>query len=414
MTTPRHWIPPYALLAGQLFHGMSWLVLALSAWPDAMGLTWPGLAWVHLVALGWLSMSALAVLLHVVPGFMDVEWVGEGVVRWSLLPFGLGVAGLVAGFLMERAAWLAWSATLIVAALVTYAVPALLTVFRIRPEVGQRAPFRVAFSYVLLMFLAAGLLGLTMAGGLAGWQVPGWWPRLLPIHALMAGGGWLTLLIWGVSTRTAFRVTETPRRKLPFHGRASAMLSLGLIPLVVGLWPGVPVWLFGLGLLPVSLAVLLYVVDLLPVLWRASTPHRPPVAFLRMTLVYLLGVLGLGWGLALGQSSWQLAFGFLALVGWMGQSVNGYALHIGIRLLSTVRRGEADETEPIDLLSRPLSWLSFGAFQLAVLLGTVALLMGSGGLLNLAGWSGLAAWLLWIANVRKAWRRAAILPTESP
>lgn len=407
MSETRPWIPPYAMAAAQLAHGLSWLILAVGTWPPAMGLFFPGLAWVHLVALGWLTLTALAVLVHVIPGFLDVAWRGETLARWSLMPFAGGVVGLVAGFWWQEPNWLALAAPAIMLGLMGYGFPAWLTVLSFRPPPGERAPFRGAFTFVLGVLVTVAALGLTMAWGLAGWPAPVWWPRLLPAHALLAGGGWLTLLIFGVSTRTAFRITGRPRRRLPFHGWTSALFSMGIVLMV---WPP----LSGVGLVLVSLGCLLYVWDLAAVLWRPPTLHRPPVVFVAFTLAYLVGVLILGWGIWLGHSAWQPAFAFLALAGWIGQSVNGYALHIGIRLLATLVRGDEDETEPGELLVPLWSWVSLVLFQLAVVGGTWSLLNDMPRALNLAGWAGLLGWAVWLLNVRQAWRRAVILPGESP
>lgn len=37
------------------------------------GFSMPGLAWIHLVALGWLTLSSLCMLFHVLPGFQGLH-----------------------------------------------------------------------------------------------------------------------------------------------------------------------------------------------------------------------------------------------------------------------------------------------------------------------------------------------------
>ena len=69
-TRERAWIPPWSLLAAQLSHGISWALLLLAP---------PGLAWVHLVALGFLSLPALGILVHVLKGFLDRLFKGDSV-----------------------------------------------------------------------------------------------------------------------------------------------------------------------------------------------------------------------------------------------------------------------------------------------------------------------------------------------
>jgi hypothetical protein len=65
----RFWIPPLPLAAGLVFQLGAWALVIADAVAPGAGLE---LAWVHAVAVGWLSATALAVLLHVVPAFTDL------------------------------------------------------------------------------------------------------------------------------------------------------------------------------------------------------------------------------------------------------------------------------------------------------------------------------------------------------
>jgi hypothetical protein len=55
------------------------------------GASTPAIAWVHLVALGWLSLIALSVMLFVVPQFVEIEWRGD---VWARLDQELKARGL--------------------------------------------------------------------------------------------------------------------------------------------------------------------------------------------------------------------------------------------------------------------------------------------------------------------------------
>lgn len=409
----RPWIPPAALLAGQLAHGASWLMLLAFAWPPTPGLSMSALAWIHTVALGWLTLTALGVLVHVIPGFLDIEWVAEGVARWSLLPFGIGVAALVTGFALSAPLALSVGSGLILLGLVGFMGPALATVLTFRPPAGTKAPFRSAFIIVLGALGVAAALGATMAWALAGapWgQVLAWLP---PIHAVLAGGGWLTLLIIGVSTRTLFPVTGRRRVKLRFHGMVSGGLSVGLVLLLIGLMPGVGhlAWRWA-GLAAIVLAAVLYGIDSAKLVIGAPNDHKPPIAFVAMTLVYLVAMVLIGVGVNAGHPEWQAALAFVGLIGWMGQSVNGYLFHIGIRLLTTMVRGDEDETRPGSLLVPALSWTAFVASQAATIGGTALLLANQGQFLPWVGACGLVGWIALVLNVRMAYLKARNWPKD--
>ncbi|HEY9899160.1 MAG TPA: hypothetical protein V6D00_08260 [Pantanalinema sp.] len=411
----RPWIPPAALITGQLAHGASWLLLMAFAWPSTPGLSMPGLAWIHAVALGWLTLTALGVMVHVIPGFLDIEWIAEGVARWSLLPFALGVLLLVAGFALTAPIALSGGAVLILLGLLGFAGPALATVLSFKPPAGTKAPFRFSFTLVLGALGVAAALGATMAWALAGapWgQVLGWLP---PIHAVLAGGGWLTLLIIGVSTRTLFPVTGRRRadHKLRFHVWVSSGLTLGFVLLLVGLLPGVahPAWRWA-GLAALAIAAVLYAIDGAELVIGAPNDHKPPIAFVSMTLIYLVATVLIGLGVNAGHPEWQAALAFVGLIGWMGQSVNGYLMHIGIRLLTTVVRGDDDETRPGQLLVPWLSWTAFVATQAAVVGGTALLLLGLGHYLPWVGACGLVGWVALMVNVRMAYLKARKWPQD--
>src|SRR5664279_3534262 len=113
----RHWIPPVALVAGQLAHGASWILLLVLALHRPFTLGAPALGWLHLIALGWLTMTALTILVHVIPGFTDATWRGERIARGALLVFEAAVIVLVFGFWSGATAVLPWAGTLIVLAL---------------------------------------------------------------------------------------------------------------------------------------------------------------------------------------------------------------------------------------------------------------------------------------------------------
>lgn len=400
------WIPHWALLAGQLAHGLSWVLLADLALRGGLGFSFPGLAWVHLVALGWLTLISLAVLVHVLHGWLEITWIAPAVVRWSLLPFALGNWGLVAGFWLGRMDVVAVAGGVTGAALAVYLALALASFFSFKPD--SDVTWRVARAFLLVLSLlgATAALGVAMAWALGGMALPAWVLAVGPaLHAHLGGIGWLTLLVMGVSTHTVKPITGGRSRAVWLHVIASSGMVLGLSALAVGLAGGAREWLaVGVGL--AAVAAIAYLVDMGDVLKRARVTHRPPQAFLAAASLYLVGAVALGAGVWSGRADWQGAYAFLALAGWLGQMVNGHLYHIGIRVLATVARGEDDETRPHELLAAPLSWASFIAFQAAIVGGTAGLLAQSGPLVAAAAIAGGLGWATMGANILHAWRRA--------
>lgn len=412
MTEPSHrmllgtaWIPHWALLAGQAAHGASWALLLVLGLQGLTGPSIPGLAWVHLVALGYLTLIALAVLIHVLHGMLDLTWVAGRVARWSLLPFALGAYGLVAGFWLGRLDLVAWSATVVTVGLAVYLVLAAATLARFRPSEDTSLVVASAFAMVLGWLAIAAALGIGMAWALAG-HGGAWWLAVAPrLHAHAGALGWLTLLVVGVSMHTVKPITGGKSDARWRHVVASSLLVAALIALIAGIVLDSAVGQWTAAIAGLSGAAL-YVVDLAGILSRASVAHRPPQAFLAASGIYFFGAALLGVGVLAGRTEWQTAYAYLALIGWLGQMVNGHLYHIGIRVLATVARGEDDETRPAELLAAPLSWSSWAALQAAVATGVVGLMTGTGNLVALAGGLGLVGWTLMGLNIAHAWRVA--------
>lgn len=401
MFARRHWIPPAALVYAHLAHGFSWLLLLWAAW-SASVYGYTGFAWIHTVALGWFTMAAFAVLIHAMPNFVDVEWRGETVARWSLVVFGAGLALLVYGFL-GNTRMLGVAGDLLLASIVVYVGTALWTLAgAMRGERVQRAVAR-AFSSTFLFLLAAAVIGYGLAGMLGG-RNAAWAASLPAAHATLGALGWLSLLIFGVSMRTLRPIAGGGTRFRWMHIVVGSFTLLGVPLLAVGLAAGngVPAWAGGALF---AIAALGYAFDVFDVLRRATIPHRPPQAFIAVSVLWFLAALAIGGG-ALAGKPWQPAYIFALLAGWVGQMVLAHFHHIGIRLISTIYRGEDDETRPEELLEPRLSWFTFGAFQVAIALAVVGLMHESLGLLARGAIFGIAAWIAMTANVLAARARA--------
>ena len=403
----RHWIPPLALAYAHLAHGFAWVLLLWAAWTASEPHGFVGYAWIHTVALGWVTMAALAILIHALPNFVDVEWRGETAARWSLVAFGAGVALLLCGFL-GNARIIGVGGDLLFASILVYLATAFWTLAgAMRGERVQRAVAR-AFMGTFLFFLATAVIGYGLAGLLAGRGVT--WAASLPeAHAALGTLGWLSLLVFGVSARTLRPITGAQTRFRWMHIVVGSAALLGVPILAAGLATRNAVldWI-GAGLF--ALGALGYVFDVVDIVRRATVRHRPPHAFVIVSLIWLLTALAFGAHALSGASNWQNAYVFVLLAGWIGQMVIAHFHHIGVRLIATMYRGEEDETRPEELLEPRLSWFTFGAFQIGIALVAAGLLNNELGLIARGAVFGLAGWIAMSANVLAARARAKIAP----
>ncbi len=93
-SAPR-WIPASPLLAGLAFQLVAWVIVGAHALRPAPGLVF---AWIHAVALGWLTTVALSILIHVLPAQTNRAWRFGGLARGALAGVAGGAALVVCGF----------------------------------------------------------------------------------------------------------------------------------------------------------------------------------------------------------------------------------------------------------------------------------------------------------------------------
>jgi hypothetical protein len=351
-------------------------------------------------------MSALAVLVHALPNFIDVEWRGETVARWSLLGFAIGTALLLWGFL-GNVRILGPAGDLLLASIVVYSAMAFWTMAQaLRGERVQRAVAR-AFGGTFLFLLATAVIGYGLASMLAGRNVM--WAASLPAaHATLGTLGWLSLLIFGVSMRTLRPITGQATRMRWMHIVVGS-LALAGVPLLAAGLASRHTALAWIGGALFALAALGYSFDVFDILRRAVNPHRPPQVFVACSVLWFLTALAIG-GAALAGKPWEPAYIVALLLGWIGQMVVAHFHHIGVRLIATVYRGEDDETRPQELLEPRLSWFTLAAFQIAIALTIVGLMQDHLGLIARGGIFGISGWIAMSANILAARSRAKVLP----
>jgi len=348
-------------------------------------------------------MAALGILIHVVPGFTDVRWLRERTVRFTLLPFGAGIVCFVAGWFLSPLVVLA-GAVVMALAFLGYYIIAVFTLHHAAEAGKTEAAIGRALTINLSFLLVVVLIGVAMAGSLAGGRYPALLARLPAVHAELALYGWFTMLVYGVSARTMRPICGVLSRIRWMHVVVASSVLFGPILVAIGIAADVRsiAWL---GAIVLGAGALCYSFDALDIVRRATVRHRPPQAFVVASVVWLIVATLLGLGLLLGEP-WASAYVFVMLIGWIGQMVNAHFLHIGVRLIATVIRGDDDETRPAALLDARLSWLAFAAMQIAIAFCCYGFLLDAASAVGLGAAIGLLAWLALIANAIVATRRA--------
>ncbi len=378
----------FARVYAQLAHGFSWLLIFWAAWSGNLANALYGFAWIHTVALAWITMTALTFLIDALPKLIDVPWRGRRAARYSIVVYGAGVALLIAGFLGKTAV-LGTAGSLVLVAVAVYLATAFRTIASaMHGERIQRAVAR-AFGGTFLFLLATVTGGALLALMLAGQQIPNGSTALPAVHAVLGTFGWLSLLIFGMSMRTVRTITEEATRFRWMHIVVGLLSLAGVLLLAAGVAAHIAAlaWIGG-ALFGVS--ALGYALDVFDMVRRSRNHYRAPQTFIVVAISWLLASLVLGAGVLDGRP-WQQACMFLLLMGWVGQMVNAHVY----------------AANSPDLLETRLSWYSFFAFQIAIAVVAVALLNESAGLAARGALFGAVGWIAMIANIFAARTRAS-------
>jgi hypothetical protein len=175
------------------------------------------IALVHLVTLGWISSSIIGAFYIVGPLALRLPLPAGRADRLAFVSYVLGVSGMVSHFWIGEYTGMAWSAGLVIVAVVYVAVRAW------RGLTGSPAPWpvklHVAFAFTNI--IGAGLFGIVVGlNRLTGWFA--WSPLSAAFaHAHLAAVGWAVMMVVGLSYR------------LISMARSAILLQAGVIVLVI-------------------------------------------------------------------------------------------------------------------------------------------------------------------------------------
>ncbi|WJS86927.1 hypothetical protein [Paracoccus sp. TOH] len=318
---------------------MAWFAAALAFLLAALGLAvlgaagpgrWssgPGLAVLHLFALGWLCQMMLGALIQFTPVLAARPLALARLALPALLACSFGTALLAGGFLAldgwEPGFALLAAAPLPLAlafALVGAMVAATLLAVRGWRQDAGRTVLAALLALAALWASGAGM-ALALSGSDIGMALL---PEGVPLHVLLGVGGWLTLSAIGVSYQLFPMFLLAPDRgsRLRDAGFACALLVLGLIlaglaALLLGGGAALPL-LLPLAALASAAVVALYLAEARR-MWQARRRPQPELnmQWSRAALAFLaLAVLLSGPALWRG-GVWAEAAVFAALVGWL-------------------------------------------------------------------------------------------------
>lgn len=320
---PRLWVPLRAFLVAPFLGSAAGLLLAFAG-DAAFSNRWvPSLlAAAHLVTLGFITLVMLGAIVQVLPVVTGVPVPGSAwVAPASQLGVAVGVLAMAWGLSAGLPGITRLGAILLGGGLGLFIPAALAAAWKTR-----RNPTGRAMGLSILSLLAVAGLGVYLLAGHAGW-VP-LRRDLTDIHAAWALGGWVGLLVMGVSFQVVplFQVTPTYPRFVQDY-----LPTIGFVALIawtigrLNRWPVVAnIAIAGLALTLVAYAgVTLWlqarrrrkIRDVTTDAWRVGMSSLAVAG-----LVTVAAVTGL---LDLAQPKVALAFGVLLVVGFAVSVIQG-------------------------------------------------------------------------------------------
>lgn len=404
----RGWIPPIPLGLGVVAFGLSWIALFALARTDWLGPSYLAYGWIHLVALGWISLVTLSVLVHALPTFLDVEWRARAVAVRATLVFAIGVAALLVGFFASDAIAQQIGATFAFGALLVYAITAVQPLAdAMRGDRVMRAVGR-AFAITIAFLIIASALGTAFTYAIGGHLPSSLLDALPPAHVVLGIGGWITLLIAGVSARTMAPIAGGRSRWIPMHILSGSALFLGTVAAAAGFaWQVHGLALGGAVLLIVGACA--YAVDMGDIMRRATVAHRQPQALMLCASAFVVAAAVLVLCSVCGLPFAAAAI-YASFIGWAGNAMLAHLHHIGVRVVLTTTLGEDDETRPDAVLTGSLTWTTVVLYECAAVVGTIALARNAPFALEIAAVLGFLAFFTMAANIVMAIGKARRLP----
>jgi len=399
-----------ARLLPLLYLGTAHVSLALACvlvawWPHAVAgffyHDWMA-AIVHLVTLGWLTISILGAMYIVGPLALRMEMPAR---RLDYVAYGfalVGLVGMVGHFWMQEYGGMAWSAATIGAAIVYMTI----RIVRAASRASMPTPVKLHIVLACANIWVAASMGLLLAWDKVAHVLPGFVLSNVFAHAHLAAVGWVTMMIVGVGYRL---LPMTFPSKMP-SGRsvyASAMLlEVGVLGLFITLLIR-SVWVALFGLIIVAGLVAFAAQVAWMVRRRVARPTGAPridfgilhaaSAGVSLTVAVAIGLALLVLPTSPATLHAAAVYGVFGLVGFLAQMV----VAMEVRLLPMVtwfwayeRSGyRVPPPSPHTMRERTWQAIVFAAWTI----GVPALAVGMG--LESAPWLSLGAWALLVGVV---------------
>ena len=213
---------------------IAWIVLTPWMLPEliAASLSYPVIAWTHLLTLGCIGSMILGASVQLVPVALQTPFPTVKLAEWAWFIWIAGIVLFEVGFSREILAILAPGATMLGIVLLGYAL-AITAMFRRSPQRDTVAWHLLAASWLSVVgFVLGWLLALTNVNGILG-------GHLLPVlaaHIIVMMVGWVALTLLGVGYKLIGMFTLAERQIDQLRANISGLfIAVGTLAMLVGI-----------------------------------------------------------------------------------------------------------------------------------------------------------------------------------
>lgn len=287
------------------------------------------LALTHLVTLGWITANILGAMYIVGPMSLQMWLPARKTDHVAFWLFAIGISGMVSHFWLERPSGMAWSAGTVIAALL------LLVIRFLRGIPRAKAPgfLKLHLVFAMVNLLIAGSWGLLVAINKSHGFLTTPVAANIYAHAHMAAIGWALMLAFGVAYRLLpmFLPAEPARGRMPWV--SGILLETGTLGLFLALlFQSGTVLIFAI-VIAAGIVIFLGLAVHTALRLKPAPPPAPPkpdFAMLHLLLSFVCLALCVAAGIMLTRGAADektlrlaTAYGFTALVGFLGQMIVG-------------------------------------------------------------------------------------------
>jgi hypothetical protein len=361
----------------------------------------PGvLSIVHAFALGFITSAIMGVTYRYVPALTRRPIIYPRLASFQFALYAIGVAGMVSHFALGSWTGLWWSAALVLASVILFAINLLPLLWA---GLGRGVAETGIFAAIGFLVLAASL-GLLMGVEEAHRFVLGDLATSLGCHVTFAAIGWMALTICAVSHRPilAFILPKQPLPRLAlWQVVVLAVSTLGLGTSLLLRLPGVWGWS-----LAAAGALLAYALIMVTLIWQWRIAIDWSLGHALAGTLWLIVAIALGEAVNL-LGGWSIegapfagSLATAAILGWVGNFIIGMSYHLFPGFVAQVRALLRFPAIAIAELSssRPRPFILLG-FNIGVAAIALAFMLRAPTLARVGGWLVLGAVLLYTAII---------------